>query len=241
MFINSISIHSLRNAGFINFSDGVVSIGSRHNLTSFGLKPAQDGFIATLAPLNAQYATEQGSSLTEKIVAADARRDKAVVGILTVIIGHGNHFDAAIGEAAGRLEKVFAKYGSSIQTLPYLDQSGAIKSLAEDLQSAPADADVTKLGLGAWVAEMKAANTEFVTLLSSRTTEKSQKPSEKMLDLRQNTILAWQNLCKKISAVNELTPSAALNAYAAELNTYIEEYNQLIGGKGGNDKTEPKA
>lgn len=229
--IISLNLRTLRNPAFITFTDGVISIGKRHNLTAFRLKPAFDAFDATLAPLNAQYAIERGSSLTEKIANADQRRDRAVVGIRETVEAHLYHFAPATVEAANLVKRVFDKYGTGIQTLPYNDQSGVLKSLAEDLQVAPTSASVTVLGLTAWVTELKNANQAFVELYGSRTTETSQKPSAKMIDLRQLTNDAYQSLVRKISAINELEPSPELAAYIAEMNAHIEPYLKPTGGK----------
>jgi len=237
--ILSILLRNLRNSSFISYTDGIVSIGTRHDLLAFGLKPANDAFEATLVALNAQYALERGSGLTDKIVAADKRRDKTVAGIRQVVEGYANHFDPTTVEAAVIVERVFSKYGTGIPQMNYTDQSGVMKSLAEDLQTAPVSAAITKLGLTAWVAEMKEANTAFVALYGDRTTEKSQKPTSKMLDLRLVTIQSWQKLVRSTLAVNELSPSIALNAYMAELNAQIEQYNRQTGGRGGDEGDAP--
>lgn len=238
VIIVSISLRSLRNASFITFTDGVEAIGGRHNLTSLGLKPVYDAFVATLGPLNALYATEKGSLLTTKIQEADRRRDRAVSGIRQVVEGYTSHFDPALAEDAERVKRVFDKYGSSIQDLNYSDQTGVMKSLAEDLQAAPISASVNRLGLTAWVTEMKDSNNAFVDLYGNRTTEKSQKPTATMLELRQVTQDAWKNLVASIKAVHVLNTSPALQAYAAELNAHIEPYLRLIG-KGGGDEDTP--
>ena len=242
MSIISINLRQLRNPSFITFCDGIVTVGGRHDLAAFGLKSANDAFKVTLVALNEQYALERGSSFTAKIVAADGRRDKAVVGILMVTEGHLNHFDPLMVEAATIVKRVFDKYGSSIQNLSYNDQSGVAKSLAEDLQAAPISASVTTLGLTAWVAEMKAANTAFINLYDNRTEEKGQKPTTKMLDLRLESIEAFKKLVRSIAAVNELTPSAGLNAYAAEINAQVDQYNRTINsGSEDEDETPPTA
>ena len=238
--LTSINIRNLRNASYISYCDGIVAIGLRHDLTALGLKPSNDAFAATLVPLNAQYATERGSSLTDQIVAADKRRDKAVTGILQVTEGYLNHFDPAMAAAATVVKRVFEKYGSSIANLNYTDQSGVMKSLAEDLQTVPVSASVTLLGLTAWVVEMKAANTAFVDLYGTRTTEISQKPSSKMLDLRLATLQSWQKLVRSTLAVNELSPGPGINAYMAEINAHNDQYNRLIG-KGGDEESVPVA
>lgn len=238
--IATIALRSLRNASFISYCDGIITIGSHHDLLAMGLKPASDAYAATIGPLNAQYAIERGSGLTDQIVLADKRRDRAVSGIWQVVQGHLNHFDPAVVDAAKAVDRVFAKYGSSIQNKPYAEQSGIMKSLSEDLQAAPASGSVAKLGLTAWVVEMKESNQAFIDLYGDRTTEKSQKPSAKMFDLRMATIEAFQKLSRSIAAVNELNPSPALQAYAAELNAHIEQYNRLIG-KGGDEDDAPEA
>lgn len=226
--IQTIRLRSLRNATFISFTDGVVAIGTHHSLVPLGLQLISDAFAATLVPLNAQYAGERGSALTDLIEAADKRRDRAVLGIRTVTEGNLLHFDPNRVAAAEIILRIFDKYGRSIQNLPYLDQSGAMKSLADDLQLAPVTDSVNRLGLTEWVAEMKAANDAFIDLYGSRTTELGQKPSVKMLDLRQETAEAWQRLVDSVKAVHTLNPSPALSAYAAELNAHIGQYNRLI-------------
>lgn len=172
-------------------------------------------------------------------MAADKRRDRAVVGILQVVVGYTSHFEPAFTEAAERISRTFAKYGSSIQNLNYTDQSGAMKSLAEDLQLAPVSDSIAKLGLTAWVVELKESNQAFIDLFGSRTTEKGQKPSTKMFDLRMATLGAWQKLIDSIKAVNVLTPSPALDAYAAELAAHIDEYNRIISR--GEEEDAPEA
>jgi hypothetical protein len=225
MMITTINLPRLRAAEFIQFHSNVFQIIEANDPPALKVDVQLTALEAALAALDAEYKRQTSSAITLTLAQLDERRDNAFTGIQRVVSGYELHFDAAKVTAARRITLVFNKYGSGVTRLRYQQETGEIRSLGADLTGdAEVAAAVTALGLGAWVAELNAANAAFDEAYVQRSRETAGDPSQ-VLALRVVLAEKWETLKAHLTAHATLTPSAVYTKTIAELNSLIDDYN----------------
>lgn len=242
--MNTLKIERLRNGEFIAVGKDFISFIEAANPVTLALGINYASFKSTWEELDAYFMLERGSILTDDLVALDARRDDALVGIRTVALGYARHFTPATKAASERILACIDKYGSTIQNQNMLAETETLRNLIADFETdAPVTAALTTLNLMPWVAELKAANSEFNQVYLQRTQEAGEKPGDSMATKRKPAVDAYRKLIKTLDAKNTLDPTPALTSLMKNLNELIDKYNQLIANRsGGKDKpAEPTA
>jgi len=108
-------------------------------------------------------AATDAAVVSQKLVVSDQQRD-AILGafdaFLDALAGRSTR---PAGQAAGRVQReVFPEGSRKIITLPYPDETAAIESMVQVLETQLVG-DVTAAGAGDWVAELKTTNSDFAT------------------------------------------------------------------------------
>jgi len=87
--------------------------------------------------------------------------------------------------------------------------------------------------LNEWVAELKAQNTAFNNIKTTRFTEDSNKTSLKMKVERSNVDEKYRAIVKRINALIEINGEAGYKNFVAELNSRITACNNTIAQREG--------
>lgn len=200
--IHGITLKSLHNDEYIEFMLEFMGIVDANNPTALQVKVLHDAANARLAEVQNLFRIEQGSDLTNDILAADNRRDEAITGISGLVDAFAHHFDDRIVQAAQGLQNDLAKYHSSnIARESLAAETTIIAKIADDWTNLPnLSAWVGQLGIDRWVAELKTANDAFRALYASRDAENAAKPSDKMIDKRNEMNQAYLTLRKNLNA-----------------------------------------
>ena len=238
--INSIDLAKLRNAEFLQFgtvfSDFVIS----NDPVVLNVEPQHLAFKLKLDETLGLFKLEKSSPITQELVLLDERRDKAVNGITGVIECYCNHFDAATIQAANLLSGNLNLYGIGIARLNTQAETSTIKAIVNDWETKPElTAAIAKLGLTAWVAELKAANQLFEQKYFKRTEEYGAANPDTLKVKREETIVAYYELRKFIDANSVIHPSAAYTKLINGLNALIEQYNAIINTRPAEPEPEP--
>jgi predicted DNA-binding transcriptional regulator YafY len=170
----------------------------------------------------------------------DERRDKAIIGLTGAIDGYCYHFDTDTVNAADTLATNLKLYGSGIAKLNFPTESATLAAIINDWETKPKlVAAITKLGLAAWVAELKAANQLFGQKFLERTQEFGAANPDTLRVKREETLAAYYELRKFIDANSVINPSAAYDKLIKELNALIDQYNGLLSSRLAEPATEP--
>jgi hypothetical protein len=225
MKINSIDLEHARNEAHYQF----LLIDKK----LFESYPSVAGIVAPqLANLNALIVIEgqlvdavKASEYTEKIADADYRRDRAIIGINTIVKSYLHHFDPNLEEAARDVEIRLKAFHSEIEKKSYEEESAAVKILAADLKSKYAQ-PVAALGLTAWVNELSAAQDAFESFFILRNTEQATKIQERLRDVRKQADAAFRDIAARINAYTLMNGSQVCGVFINELNREIAYFNE---------------
>jgi hypothetical protein len=194
----------------------------------FETHPAVAAIVAPqLEKLNALIIVEgqlvdavRASEYTVKIAEADHRRDRAVVGINTIVKSYLHYFDPRIVEAAQSLEIRLKSFRGEIEKKSYEEESAAAKILVADLQTTCLPA-VEMLNLTAWVSELAAAQDEFDSLFALRNTEQAAKTQERLQNVRKQEDAGYRDIVDRIDAYTLMNGDQTCAVFINELNREI--------------------
>jgi Family of unknown function (DUF6261) len=237
--IQTIFLRSLRNSEFIRFNKDVLSICSNNNPVALGI-PVQVAALQTATvPLDDLFVKERGNLITPELEALDARRDDALTGIRVFAEAQTYHYDPVIEAAGQQVLSAMDKYGRNLPRLNYIAETEVIDSLTDDFST---DADLvaatTTLNLQEWVKELSTANTLFNSRYLARNTNYAAQPGGNLQEQRNVTTDAYRVLADHITAHATITPSAVYTKLINEINTLVDQYNQLINNRSGSGEEE---
>ena len=175
------------------------------------------------------------SEYTGLMNAADLRRDYTFSGLVDLVNAAVKHFNAEVAAAGNRLKILFDTYGNLAAKNDKSETAG-INNLVQDLEDRFA-ADIALIGATEWVAELKANNEAYETLVRDRYDETGEKPEAKMKQVRVEIDNAYRNLTTAIESLARLTDNPAetnmYNAFVGKLNIIITDYKNLIAQREG--------
>lgn len=226
---------------FINFIKNIIAILSGNAIAVQEVKSFMDALQAKYVQLDAAFAYQKDSPESRDIETLEVRRDVAFVGIKTIVKGFTLHFDEAIKKQAQLLLACINKYGPDVQRLSDTAETTILEKLVKELETGTAlVAAVAALSLGAWVAELKAANVDFNTKFLERNKKYSLKPKESASELKLTVIGLYEALLLQIDSRNNIDTTGKYTPLENELNALIAQYNNKVTARdssGGNAAT----
>jgi hypothetical protein len=238
--LNAIDLRTLRNGEFVQFGADFHGLISANNPVALNIKPQLLAFKTSLDETTILFKLERTSPVTQELVLLDERRDKAIIGLTGAIDGYGYHFDPDTVNAANTLATNLMLYGSGIAKLNFPTESATLTAIINDWESKPKlVAAVAKLGLTAWVAELKAANQLFGQKYLERTQEYGAANPDTLKAKREEAMSAYYELRKFIDANSVINASATYDKLIKELNALIDQYNGLLSSRPAEPATEP--
>ncbi|MDR1676150.1 MAG: DUF6261 family protein [Tannerella sp.] len=196
---------------------------------------AGSAVINALGELPAEYrvwlAKETGlmewvkkSDLTEQIVEADHRVDRALVAINAQVHALEFNPDVLVSAAALRVGIMLKNYGK-VYRKPYEEEEGDVRAILLQFAGAYA-ADMALLpGIPEWVTELQGALTEFQQLLVQRDAHSLQKPKEGFRFVRRSIEGVYHQIVTLVDAGAALNTSPDFAAFIDRLNPEIARLN----------------
>lgn len=240
--IYSIEMRKLRNAEFIQFVNAIADIIQSNDPVVLLITIQLLAFKAKVTNLSGLFKNEKSNPLTEDVQLLDVRRDSAVTGITSVVDGYTNYFQPEKAAAARLLSNSLKLYGP-IARQNYVAETALITEMMNDWENNPElMAALTLLDLVDWKDELKTANNSFNEKWLERNREYAAVSPETLLQRREETIDAYNELKKFLVAyaiINSTTP--VFQKTINELNSAIKQYNTILeeraaenGGNEGN-------
>jgi hypothetical protein len=230
--ITSIDLSKLRNAEYVQFSKGCASIVGANDPNGMNVQLKYDAFINKLAELEVLFKKSTENPITAEIEALDARRDRAVSGLLMHINALSFHFDPAVVTLAMALQHNLKVYTTNIVAENYNAETALINNLVTDWETKPELANaLAALGITSWKDELKTANTLFDERYIARTQDMATASPDNLKTKRLEGNQAYYDLRSHIDAHMTLAPSPALTKTTDEINALITQYNQLLVGR----------
>jgi hypothetical protein len=166
------------------------------------------------------------SDYSAKIVAADRRLNKALVGFNDIVRGATHHANQTIADAAISLYNLIKSY-KNIMKKTYYEKIASVTNLLQDLDGSYKIKTGLISGLDDYIMEIALAKSILMTLLEERDSEKSGKPKERMIAVRREIDAAYREFITHLEAYRIVEGDANYDGFVRELNVLVERFNHL--------------
>lgn len=238
--ITSTNLNALRNLEHFQVMSNVLSYLKEENLEELKLSAFAESFEKQLKVYDEVLVLERGNVLSLKLTDADKKRDDAYRALAGIVKTYTVFPEEEKADAALKLLHVIGKYGKGIDRLPYLQESGVLANLLQDLELAENKALLSLLHLDEWLMKLKEACTEFDSLFLNRESDNSTKLSGQVKTVRQGIQELFQNLANLIQAYEIVYGADAYTALSAKINEAVDYARTQAARRGLKGKGEEK-
>ncbi len=245
--IHKISTKDLTAKEFFMFLTLIIGIANKTDVVKSKIKPERDALNSLLPDLQTALAIEAANEETQKLIAADKRRDIAISGFVAWLKALQKNPKQAKRDAATAILNYLKAFGSDIAGENNAAESATLSTIAKDcttkndLIAALAVIDGVE-----WIDEIEVANNAFIDLYKNRTTSISDdKKVKSFTALRPEAKTAYDALVNIVSsrystALADGLDTTAIKTCIDNMNSTIDQYKQLIVATLVKKKEEPK-
>ena len=227
--IYNINIQRMNNGAHFTFVSNILARAEADTAVKGKASELVSNFKAAVAAEDEALKISQKSLLTDEIAKADNDRDALYAGYKKAIEGFLAMPIADMAQAAKILSQHIKDY--KINTADQLDkETGLLVNFITDLED-KYTAQVTKLGLTAFVTNMKEANERVRTLTLQRTNEKMGVTVGALKAARTASDTAYRALVKMVNALALVLGEKDYTAFIDYVNTEITHYKREMLGK----------
>lgn len=234
--IYDINIQRMNNGAHFTFVSNILARAEADTAVKGKASELVSNFKAAVAAEDEALKISQKSLLTDEIAKADSDRDALYAGYKKAVEGFLAMPIADMAQAAKILSQHIKDY--KINTADQLDkETGLLVNFISDLEDKYA-AQVAKLGLTAFVTNLKEANERVRTLTLQRTNEKIGITVGALKTARTASDDAYRALVKMVNALALVFDEKDYTAFIDYVNTEITHYKrEVIGQKAKNPST----
>ena len=234
--IYDINIQRMNNGAHFTFVSNILARAVADTTVKGKASELVSNFKAAVAAEDEALKISQKSLLTDEIAKADSDRDALYAGYKKAVEGFLAMPIADMAQAAKILSQHIKDY--KINTADQLDkETGLLVNFITDLEN-KYSAQVAKLGLTAFVTNMKEANERVRTLTLQRTNEKIGITVGALKTARTASDDAYRALVKMVNALALVFGEKDYTAFIDYVNTEVTHYKrEVIGQKAKNPST----
>ena len=234
--IYDINIQRMNNGAHFTFVSNILARAEADTTVKGKASELVSNLKAAVAAEDEALKISQKSLLTDEIAKADSDRDALYAGYKKVVEGFLVMPIADMAQAAKILSQHIKDY--KVNTAGQLDkETGLLVNFISDLEDKYA-AQVAKLGLTAFVTNLKEANERVRTLTLQRTNEKIGITVGALKTARTASDNAYRALVKMVNALALVFDEKDYTAFIDYVNTEITHYKrEVIGQKAKNPST----
>ena len=234
--IYDINIQRMNNGAHFTFVSNILARAEADTAVKGKASELVSNFKAAVAAEDEALKISQKSLLTDEIAKADSDRDALYAGYKKAVEGFLAMPIADMAQAAKILSQHIKDY--KINTADQLDkETGLLVNFISDLEDKYA-AQVAKLGLTAFVTNLKEANERVRTLTLQRTNEKISITVGALKTARTASDDAYRALVKMVNALALVFGEKDYTAFIDYVNTEVAHYKrEVIGQKAKNPST----
>ena len=234
--IYDINIQRMNNGAHFTFVSNILARAEADTAVKEKASELVSNFKTAVSAEDEALKISQKSLLTDEIAKADSNRDALYAGYKKAVEGFLAMPIADMAQAAKVLAQHIKDY--KINTADQLDkETGLLVNFISDLEDKYA-AQVAKLGLTAFVTNLKEANERVRTLTLQRTNEKIGITVGALKTARTASDDAYRALVKMANALALVFGEKDYTAFIDYVNTEITHYKrEVIGQKAKNPST----
>lgn len=236
--VTSTNLSMLRNLEHFQVMSNILTYLKSENTEELKLASFVATFEAKLKEYDNVLVLDRGSLLSEKISEADTERDNALKAFISVVKAYTLFPDTNKAEAALKLQYTINKYGSGIDRLPYLQESGVLTNLLQDLKLKECDDAIKLLNLTDWVTTLEETTQRFNSLFQTREADNSSKLSNRVKGCRQAVQAEFEQLVLIINAYEVVHGTELYGSLATKINEAVEYARIQATRRGPRTKTE---
>ena len=227
--IYDINIQRMNNGAHFTFVSNILARAEADTAVKGKASELVSNFKAAVAAEDEALKISQKSLLTDEIAKADSDRDALYAGYKKAVEGFLAMPIADMAQAAKILSQHIKDY--KINTADQLDkETGLLVNFISDLEDKYA-AQVAKLGLTAFVTNLKEANERIRTLTLQRTNEKIGITVGALKTARTASDDAYRALVKMVNALALVFGEKDYTAFIDYVNTEITHYKREVLGQ----------
>ena len=227
--IYDINIQRMNNGAHFTFVSNILARAEADTAVKGKAADQVNNLKAAVSAEDEALKISQKSLLTDEIAKADNDRDALYAGYKKAVEGFLAMPIADMAQAAKILSQHIKDY--KINTADQLDkETGLLVNFITDLED-KYTAQVTKLGLTAFVTNMKEANERVRTLTLQRTNEKMGVTVGALKAARTASDTAYRALVKMVNALALKKKKKDYTAFIDYVNTEITHYKREVLGK----------
>lgn len=227
--IYDINIQRMNNGAHFTYVSNILARAEADTTVKGKASELVSNFKAAVAAEDEALKISQKSLLTDEIAKADSDRDALYAGYKKAVEGFLAMPIADMAQAAKILSQHIKDY--KINTADQLDkETGLLVNFISDLEDKYA-AQVAKLGLTAFVTNLKEANERVRTLTLQRTNEKISITVGALKTARTASDDAYRALVKMVNALTLVFGEKDYTAFIDYVNTEITHYKREVLGK----------
>ena len=227
--IYDINIQRMNNGAHFTFVSNILARAEADTTVKGKASELVSNFKAAVAAEDEALKISQKSLLTDEIAQADSDRDALYAGYKKAVEGFLAMPIADMAQAAKILSQHIKDY--KINTADQLDkETGLLVNFISDLEDKYA-AQVAKLGLTAFVTNLKEANERVRTLTLQRTNEKMGVTVGALKAARTASDTAYRALVKMVNALALVLGEKDYTAFIDYVNTEVTHYKREVIGQ----------
>ena len=227
--IYDINIQRMNNGAHFTFVSNILARAEADTTVKGKASELVSNFKAAVAAEDEALKISQKSLLTDDITKADSDRDALYAGYKKAVEAFLAMPIADMAQAAKVLAQHIKDY--KINTADQLDkETGLLVNFITDLED-KYTAQVTKLGLTAFVTNMKEANERVRTLTLQRTNEKMGVTVGALKAARTASDTAYRALVKMVNALALVLGEKDYTAFIDYVNTEVTHYKREVIGQ----------
>ena len=227
--IYDINIQRMNNGAHFTFASNILARAEADTTVKGKASELVSNLKAAVAAEDKALKISQKSLLTDEIAKADSDRDALYAGYKKAVEAFLAMPIADMAQAAKVLAQHIKDY--KINTADQLDkETGLLVNFITDLEN-KYSSQVAKLGLTAFVTNMKEANERVRTLTLQRTNEKMSVSVGALKTARTASDNAYRALVKMVNALALVYGEKDYTAFIDYVNTEITHYKREVLGK----------
>lgn len=227
--IYDINIQRMNNGAHFTFVSNILARAEADTTVKGKASELVSNFKAAVAAEDEALKISQKSLLTDEIAKADSDRDALYAGYKKAVEGFLAMPIADMAQAAKILSQHIKDY--KINTADQLDkETGLLVNFITDLEGKYSE-QVAKLGLTAFVTNMKEANERVRTLTLQRTNEKMGVMVGALKTARTATDDAYRAFVKMVNALALVFGEKDYTAFIDYVNTEVTHYKREVIGQ----------
>jgi hypothetical protein len=214
------------NERWYNFHREADKIMVRWTPARLGIEALYPAYVDLVQKADVLLEQVSKSWLTGEIKHFDGERDRCINGLKAAVRALLKSPIQDKRVAANKLNILLNTYGDMAK-MEYDAETAAVINLLQDLNGSKYAQHVKTAELGDWVTELERFNTRVDELVGERYAEKSEKPAEKLIEVRRDVDSSFGKLLTLIEGTMIANPAHGLNEFVRELNIVIKHYKTL--------------